>query len=105
MAKSIVWEDEARVARDEIYPGVFRRLLWESESGRKALILDIEPGGKFTELDIHEPGDEDLYVVEGIFNDGERDYPAGSFIHNPRGSSHVPQSQKGCKLFVFFPEG
>lgn len=39
------------------------------------------------------------------FNDGVRDYPAGSFIHNPAGSSHVPQSSTGCTLFVFYPEG
>ena len=39
------------------------------------------------------------------FNDGVRDYPAGTFIHNPAGSSHVPQSRTGCVLFVFYPEG
>jgi hypothetical protein len=33
------------------------------------------------------------------------DYPAGSFIHNPAGSAHVPQSTEGCVLFVFFPGG
>ena len=31
---------------------------------------------------------EELYVVAGVFNDGVRDYPAGTFIHNPAGSSH-----------------
>jgi hypothetical protein len=38
-------------------------------------------------------------------DDGVRDYPAGSFIHAPAGSSHVPQSETGCTLFVFYPEG
>jgi len=46
-----------------------------------------------------------VYVVSGVFNDGVRDYPAGSFTHNPAGSSHVPQSKTGCTLFVFYPEG
>jgi len=27
------------------------------------------------------------------------------FIHNPVGSSHVPQSKTGCTIFVFYPEG
>ena len=79
--------------------------LWQGENGTKAMIVKIEAGGKFAELDIHEPGPEEVYVVDGIFNDGVRDYPAGTFIHNPAGSSHLPQSAAGCTLFVFYPEG
>ena len=44
-------------------------------------------------------------AISGVFNDGVRDYSAGTFIHNPAGSSHVPQSETGCTLFVFYPEG
>jgi anti-sigma factor ChrR (cupin superfamily) len=54
---------------------------------------------------VHEPGAEEVYVVSGVFNDGVRDYAAGSFIHNPAGSSHIPQSKTGCTLFVFYPQG
>lgn len=54
---------------------------------------------------MHEPGPEEVHVVSGVFNDGVRDYPAGTFIHNPAGSSHVPQSETGCTLFLFYPEG
>lgn len=46
-----------------------------------------------------------MFVVAGTLNDGVRDYPPGSFIHGPAGSSHVPQSVIGCALFVFFPAG
>ena len=52
-----------------------------------------------TGAEIQEP------ISIGVFNDGARDYPAGSFIHAPAGSSHVPQSAKGCTLFLFYPEG
>lgn len=45
------------------------------------------------------------YVLEGNFHDGAREYPAGSFIHNPVGSSHIPQSATGCKLLVILPLG
>ena len=79
--------------------------LWQGENGAKAMIVEIEAGGKFADIDIHEPGSEEVYVVKGTFNDGVRDYPAGTFIHNPRGSSHLPQSETGCTLFVFYPEG
>jgi hypothetical protein len=46
-----------------------------------------------------------VFVVAGTCNGGVRDYPAGSFIHGPAGSSHVPQSVAGCTLSVFFPQG
>ena len=54
---------------------------------------------------MHEPGPEEVFVVSGVFNDGVRDDPAGSFIHRPAGSSHVPQPTTGCRLFVCYPGG
>lgn len=89
----------------EILPGIRKRELWRGQEGAKALVLEFDPGARFAELDEHWPGPEEVFVVSGTFNDGDRDYPAGSFIHNPAGSAHVPQSQAGCTLFVFFPEG
>ena len=93
------------VPATEIFPGVRKRDLWEGENGAKALVLEIDPGASFTELDVHHPGPEEVFVAEGVFSDGLHDYPAGSFIHNPTGSAHIPQSKSGCVLFVFFPEG
>ena len=101
----IVYVNEKDVAAREIYPGVRKRVLWQGPSGAKAQILEIDAGAKFLKLDVHRPGPEEIYVVSGTFNDGARDYPAGSFVHNPAGSSHLPQSRQGCVLFVFFPEG
>lgn len=90
----------------ELFEGVRVRPLWKSEDGSAhALVLEVEPGGCWEGLDLHEPGPEEVYVVSGVFNDGLRDYPAGTFIHNPAGTSHVPQSETGCVLFVFYPEG
>jgi len=81
------------------------RTLWESPGGAKAQFVEIDAGGCWEGVDLHEPGPEEVYVVSGVFNDGVRDYPAGTFIHNAAGSSHVPQSKSGCTLFVFYPEG
>jgi anti-sigma factor ChrR (cupin superfamily) len=39
-------------------------------------------------------------VLEGIFSDEISDYPAGTYIINPPGSSHSPRSEPGCTLFV-----
>ncbi|MFI9724137.1 cupin domain-containing protein [Streptomyces sp. NPDC052396] len=85
--------------------GITIRPLWRQESGRSAQVVDIAPGAVWPGLDVHEPGPEEVFVVEGVFNDGVRDYPAGTFLHCPAGSSHVPQSTTGCRLFVFYPEG
>jgi len=89
----------------ELYPGVRKRELWQGANGAKALMLEIDAGAAFTELDVHSPGPEEVFVVSGTFSDGAHEYPPGTFIHNPAGSAHVPQSKDGCTLFVFFPEG
>jgi anti-sigma factor ChrR (cupin superfamily) len=96
------WQD---VPAQDIFPGIRRRILWRGANGAKAQILEIDAGAKFPRLDVHAPGPEEVYVVSGIFNDGVHNYPAGSVIHNPAGSAHVPQSTEGCVLFVFFPGG
>ena len=89
----------------EKFGGTVRvRTLW-SGGGAKAQVVELDAGACWEGLDVHEPGPEEVYVVSGTFNDGVRDYPAGSFIHNPAGSSHVPQSSTGCTIFVFYPEG
>ena len=87
----------------EVFPGINACELWSNDKGEKAMVVKIEPGGKWQGFDIHESGAEEIFVVEGTFNDGERDYPAGTFIHYPQGTSHVPQSATGCLLFVFYP--
>ena len=90
----------------EKFGGTIRvRTLWKASGGAMAQFVEIDPGACWEGIDVHEPGPEEVYVVSGIFNDGVRDYPTGSFIHNPVGSSHVPQSKTGCTLFVFYPEG
>jgi len=87
------------------YSGFSIRLLWSGPNGRKALIFEIAPGAVYPVLDVHAPGAEEVFVVTGTFCDGLNSYPAGTFIHHPAGTSHIPQSADGCILFVFFPEG
>jgi anti-sigma factor ChrR (cupin superfamily) len=99
------WRDLPAV---EIFPGrrgIRKRVLWKGPKAQLALVVEIDAGECFPELDVHEPGPEEVFVVSGVFNDGARDYPAGSFIHNPAGSAHLPQSKEGCILFLYFPEG
>jgi hypothetical protein len=102
----IEWASIEGAPLKEKFGGTIRvRTLWEAANGAKAQVVEIEAGACWEGIDVHEPGPEEVYVVSGVFNDGVRDYPAGTFIHNPVGSSHVPQSKTGCTIFVFYPEG
>ncbi|HEV8157627.1 MAG TPA: cupin domain-containing protein [Pyrinomonadaceae bacterium] len=96
------WKD---IPAKEIFPGIRKRILWQGANGAEAQIVEIDEGATFTTLDIHGAGPEEVYVVSGVFSDGANDYSAGTFIHNPAGSSHIPQSKEGCVIFVFSPQG
>ncbi|MES2817927.1 MAG: cupin domain-containing protein [Pseudomonadota bacterium] len=89
----------------ELFPGVQVRILWSDGSGARACYLAFAAGSVFTTLDVHDGGPEEVFVLSGVYSDGVNDYPAGSFIHNPKGSAHLPQSKEGCAIFLFLPEG
>lgn len=93
------------VPAKEVFPGVNIQVLWQGDNGATAAVVDIAAGAKWGKDDVHAPGPEEVYVVSGTFNDGQRDYPAGTFMHAPAHSWHIPQSEEGCVLFVFYPEG
>jgi len=46
------------------------------------------------------PEGEEILVLEGNFADEHGEYPAGTYLLNPPGSRHAPESRKGCVLFV-----
>jgi ChrR Cupin-like domain len=89
----------------EVFPGIRLRPLWTGPAGAHAAVLEMDPGTSWPRRDIHDPGPEEVYVLEGTFNDGARDYPAGTFLHAPAGSWHVPATTTGCALFLFYPAG
>lgn len=45
-------------------------------------------------------GGEEIWVVEGVFEDEHGRYPAGTWIRSPHMSLHKPFSQEGCPIFV-----
>jgi len=80
--------------------GVLRKPLEreEAERGRATSIVMYEPGASFQ---THQhPLGEEIFVLDGVFSDEQGDYPAGTYIRNPPGSSHAPYSEQGCTLFV-----
>lgn len=69
-----------------------------AESGHVTSIVKYAPGSKFPSH--RHPKGEEIFVLEGVFSDENGDYPAGSYLRNPPGSSHAPFSKDGCTLFV-----
>ncbi|CAM3632949.1 cupin domain-containing protein [Polynucleobacter brandtiae] len=45
-------------------------------------------------------GGEEIFVVEGVFEDEHGRYPTGSWIRSPHMSRHQPFSKEGCTIFV-----
>lgn len=81
-------------------PGVDRRMLDRvgGEVARATSIVRYRPGSSFSEH-THELGEEFL-VLDGVFSDEHGDYPAGTYVRNPPGSSHAPYTEEGCTIFV-----
>lgn len=80
--------------------GVERRLLDRrgEERARATSLVRYAPGSRF-ERHRHDGGEE-ILVLDGTFSDEHGDYPAGTYLRNPVGSSHTPFSRGGCTLLV-----
>lgn len=96
----VVIETQKQPWQDSPATGV-RRIPLEretAESGHVSSIVEYAAGSSF-KTHSHPLGEE-IFVIEGVFSDEKGDYPAGSYIRNPPGSSHAPFSKNGCKIFV-----
>jgi len=80
--------------------GVWRKPLEReaNESGHVTSIVKYDAGSKFSSHP--HPKGEEIFVLEGVFSDEHGDYPAGTYIRNPPGSSHAPFSENGCVILV-----
>ena len=80
--------------------GIARRMLERDgdEIARATSVVRYAPGSSFASH-CHDFGEEFL-VLSGVFEDEYGEYPAGTFVKNPPGSTHSPRSKDGCTLFV-----
>jgi len=80
--------------------GVYRRKLDRigDEVARATSIVKYDPESKFSPHT--HGGGEEFFVLEGTFSDEHGDYPAGTYVRNPIGSTHTPRSDGGCVIFV-----
>ncbi len=80
--------------------GVERRMLFRigDEKARATSIVRYARNSHFPRH--RHPGGEEFLVLEGTFQDETGDFPTGSYVRNPPGSSHAPGSDEGCTIFV-----
>lgn len=45
-------------------------------------------------------GGEEIFVIDGVFEDEHGRYPAGTWLRSPHLSEHVPFSREGCTILV-----
>lgn len=98
-------QDLARVVVDSTrvawYPGLVPGLtvlpLHEYGTTHTALVR-WAPG---TQFNAHRHyGGEEIFVVDGVFEDEHGRYPAGSWLRSPHLSAHWPYSVEGCTILV-----
>lgn len=68
------------------------------EVARATSLVRFAPGSDFP-THAH-GGGEEFFVLEGTFSDETGDFPAGSYVRNPIGTSHKPHTDEGCTIFV-----
>ncbi|MCL1634218.1 cupin domain-containing protein [Luteimonas sp. SX5] len=91
----------ADVPRIEVGDGCYRRDL-PSVPGVRAWIVEMAPGSQWPHVDEH-PDGEDVYVIAGEMIEGDRRFPAGSYLHFAAGSSHRPRTETGVRLIGWNP--
>ena len=85
--------------QDSPMQGVQRRMLDRDgeEVARATSLVKYDPGSYFS-AHTH-GGGEEFFVLAGTFSDDHGDYPAGTYVRNPVGSTHKPFSKDGCTIF------
>lgn len=68
------------------------------EVARATSLVRFAPNSRF-DAHTHDGGEEFL-VLDGVFSDEDGDYPAGTYVRNPIGTSHRPHVTDGCTIFV-----
>ena len=98
--ESVVIDTSAMAWEASPMPGVWRKPLARAaaEHGHTTSIVRYDPGSSFSPH--AHPLGEEILVLEGTFADDHGEYPAGTYLRNPPGSTHSPRSDDGCVLLV-----
>ena len=73
-------------------------LVGEVESGQVTTFVRYLPGSSFPEHD--HPEGEEIFVIEGAFEDARGRYPGGTWLRLPAGAMLDARSDNGCVAYV-----
>jgi anti-sigma factor ChrR (cupin superfamily) len=80
-------------------PGTWFKLLY-TQAGfpERIRLVRLDPGAGPIQHD--HPDGEEIYVLEGAFEDEHGRYATGTWIRQPAGSRHAPFTRTGCAMLV-----
>lgn len=80
-------------------PGVSVKRLWAApDTTEDVRLIRFAPG---TKLPAHDhPAGEEVFVLEGTYEDADGSYGPGTWVRYPPGSRHAPGSAEGCVAYV-----
>ncbi|WP_320822339.1 cupin domain-containing protein [Reinekea sp.] len=89
-SRSVVVRPEDYRWQSSPVQGVDRMMLDRvgGEVARATTVVRYAPNSQFS-THVH-GGGEEFFVLEGVFADEQGEYPAGSYVRNPAGTSHTP---------------
>lgn len=95
--RSVCLDTEALAWSPGIAEGLSVKSLHSFGTEHTALVR-WQPG---TEFHTHtHPGGEEIFVLDGVFEDEQGSYAKGSWLRNPPYSQHRPFSTNGCTILV-----
>ena len=90
-----------RTAQAAFLPGLVSGLSvlpLHSHGTENVALVRWEPGTTFNRH--RHWGGEEIFVLEGTFQDEGGAYPTGSWLRSPHLSEHTPYSETGCLIYV-----
>jgi len=83
--------------RPGLVPGL-RVMPLHSHAAEQVALVRWAPGTHFNRH--AHPEGEEIFVLDGVFEDEHGRYPEGAWLRNPPDSIHTPFSNDGCTIYV-----
>ncbi|MBF6029813.1 cupin domain-containing protein [Pseudomonas sp. P115] len=82
-------------------PGVLQATLHPPSGPACTALMKLEPGTR-TEPHAHPTQSEEIFVLDGCFEDDHGTYQPGDYCIRPRGTPHRAWSATGCIAIVIY---